>query len=419
MEHNWAGNITYRAARFHQPETVEQVQEIVQASRKVRALGSRHSFNRIADTAEDLVSLASLNRIISFDSARRTVTVQAGVKYGQLGEPLHQAGYALPNMASLPHISVAGACATGTHGSGVGNSNLATSVSAMQLVTAEGELVEVSRAADGGQFQGMVVALGGVGIVTRMTLDLLPTFTVRQDLYENLPIAHVQDNLEDIISSGYSVSLFTTWRAPHFEQVWVKSHVRDDSAFAFGSDFFGAAPAQAPLHPIATMDAANCTEQLGVPGPWHERLPHFRMGFTPSSGQELQTEYFVARENGVAAIEAIAGIRKQIAPLVQISEVRTIAADTLWMSPSYNRASIAIHFTWVNDWDAVQPVLPLIEARLAPFQARPHWGKLSTMPPAQVQALYERLPDFRQLLTTYDPQGKFRNPFLDTYIFGT
>jgi xylitol oxidase len=182
-------------------------------------------------------------------------------------------------------------------------------------------------------------------------------------------------------------------------------------------EWFGAKLATANLHPIAALSAENCTAQLGSCGPWYERLPHFRLEFTPSSGEELQSEYILPRKHALAAFHAVDDLRDQIAPLLLVSEIRTIAADTLWMSPCCEEDCVAIHFTWKQDWDAVQQVLPRIEAGLAPFEARPHWGKLFTMQPAHLQSLYRKLPEFRQFLASYDPTGKFRNSFLDTYIF--
>jgi xylitol oxidase len=414
---NWAGNYTYGAARLHYPETVEQVQGIVARGRKLKALGTRHSFNGIADTSEDLISLERLAPLVAIDRERRTVTVAAGVRYSQLCQELHREGYALHNLASLPHISVAGACATATHGSGDRHGNLATAVAALEMVTAGGEMVVLSRQQHGDHFQGAVVGLGGLGVVTKVTLDIVPAFVMRQDVYQNLPLARLADHFEAIVSSAYSVSLFTDWRKATFNQVWLKRPVTEDTAFALEPALFEATPATNHLHPIAALSAVNCTAQMGVHGPWHERLPHFRMAFTPSSGEELQTEYLVPRQHAVAAFRAIDRLREHVAPLLQISEVRTVAADTLWMSPCYQQACVAIHFTWQKDWPAVRKLLPLIEEELAPLHARPHWGKLFTMPPARLQSLYERLPDFQQLLRHYDPQGKFRNAFLDTYVY--
>jgi len=414
---NWAGNYTYSAARFHAPETIEQLQDLVLRSSKLRALGSRHSFNGIADTTADQISLEHFDQVLALDRERNTVTIEAGMKYGQLGQYLHGQGYALHNLASLPHISVAGACATATHGSGNGNGNLATAVAAIELVTANGNLVVLSRERDGQAFQGAVVGLGGLGIVTKMTLDILPTFAVQQEVYENLPVAQLDAHFEDIVSSAYSVSLFTDWGHGQVNQVWLK-RLADSTALALAPTFFEATLAAQQRHPIDSLPGDPCTPQMGVPGPWNERLPHFRMDETPSNGEELQTEYFVPRQNAVVALRAIAELHEQIAPFLMISEVRTIAADTLWMSPCYQQDSVAIHFTWKLNWPEVQKLLPLIEARLVPFNPRPHWGKLFTMPPAQVQSLYAKLPDFQELLRLYDPQGKFRNTFLDTYIFG-
>jgi len=415
---NWASNYIYRAAHIHEPETVEQIQELVMRSVKIKALGTRHSFNDIADSSGDIISLKRFDKIVALDQARHTVTVEAGVRYGQLAVWLHGKGYALHNMASLPHISVAGACATGTHGSGDRHGNLATVVSGMEVVTANGELVVFSRAEHAEEFEGIVVGLGGLGVITRLTLDVSPTFEMRQDVYENLPLATLEEHFDELTSSAYSVSLFTDWRNANFNQVWLKRHVSDESSLKVERELFGARPATSHLHPIATISAENCTEQMGVHGPWFERLPHFRMDFTPSSGEELQSEYLIPRQHAIAAFRIVDQLREQIAPLLQISEVRTITADNLWMSPSYKRDCVAIHFTWKKDWDRVREVLPIIEDQLVQFHARPHWAKLFTMPAARLKSLYEKLPDFQQLLQRYDPQGKFRNEFLNRYIWG-
>lgn len=416
---NWAGNYTYRAARLHRPATVEQIQELVLNSQKIKALGSRHSFNEIADSAGDLISLERFTKIVAVDPERRTVTVEAGVRYGDLARWLHEAGFALHNMASLPHISVAGACATATHGSGNQHGNLATAVSAIELVTGNGDLVVLSREENRDQFEGAVVGLGGVGVVTRLTLDISPTFLMQQDVYENLPLAELEEHFEELSSCAYSVSLFTDWRDSTFNQVWLKRHVPDGISIKADPGLFGAKLATTHLHPIPPLSAEHCTEQLGICGPWYERLPHFRMGFTPSSGEELQSEYLLPRQYAFAALQAVAQLREHITPLLQISEVRTIAADNLWMSPCYEQDCVGIHFTWKKDWEQVRTLLPMIEERLAAFEARPHWGKLFTMPPERVQSLYQRLPDFQRLLRHFDPQGKFRNAFLDRYIFGS
>ena len=416
---NWAGNYMYRAAQIHKPETVEQIQELISRSNQLKALGTRHSFNDIADSSGDLVSLEHFDKILELDRERCTVTLEAGVRYGNLARWLHKKGYALHNLASLPHISVAGACATATHGSGDRHGNLATAVSAMEVVTGKGEVVVLSRERDPEQLEGAVVGLGGLGVITKITLDVSPAFQMQQDVYENLPIAVLEEHYDELTAEIYSVSLFTDWRSSTINQVWLKRHVPDGISVKAEPEVYGARLATNHLHPIASLSAENCTEQLGICGPWFERLPHFRMEFTPSSGEELQSEYFVPRQHIFAALRAIDALHEHITPLLQISEVRTIAADNLWMSPCYKQASVGIHFTWKQDWENVRNVLPRIEQALAPFYARPHWAKLFTMSPARLQSLYEKLPDFQQLLQQYDPQGKFRNEFLDKYIFGT
>ena len=402
---------------MYTPESVEEVQQVVKSCSQVKALGTRHSFNEISDSDHDQISLWNLKEM-ELDRKSRTVTVGSGVAYGQVAPYLQRHGYALHNLASLPHISVAGARSTATHGSGIKNGNLATVVSALEMVTADGELITLSREKDGERFQGAVVDLGGIGVVTKLTLDVEPTFEVRQIVYENLPFGALENHFEDIFSSGYSVSLFTDWQNHRVTQAWLKSRVEPGDSSTIKPDLFGAKPATERLHPLPGHSAENCTEQLGISGPWFERLPHFRMNFTPSSGDEMQSEYFLPREKGYQAILAVEKLRDHITPHLMVSEFRTIAADNLWMSACYQRSCMAIHFTWKPEWPAVKQVLPMIEEQLAPFDARPHWGKLFTMPPAKLQRLYPKLPDYQAMLKEYDPQGKFRNQFLNTNILG-
>jgi alditol oxidase len=413
---NWAGNIRFNTDRVHHPETVGEVQEIVRNSRQVRVLGSRHSFNTIADSTGDLISLDRLEPLLEIDAQRRQVTIDGGVTYGQLAPRVCAAGFALHNTASLPHITVAGACATATHGSGSRNGILGSRVAAMEIVAGDSSLRTMSRADHGDSFAGAVVGLGGLGVVTRLTLDVAPTFDMAQVVYENLPLAEVEEHFDAIMSSGYSVSLFSDWRERRFNQAWIKT-VAPSTDLASPA-FYGATLAPTDVHPLPTLDPSACTPQMGLVGPWHERLPHFRAEFEPSYGEELQSEYFVPRAQAPDALRAIDGMRGAIAPLLQMSEVRTIAADDLWMSPFYRRDCVALHFTWRYDWEGVQQLLPRIEERLAPFDARPHWGKLFTIPAPTLQARYERLSEFRALLQSFDPKGTFRNTFLETFVFG-
>ncbi len=412
---NWSGNYTYSTDRLHQPQTIEQVQQVVKSCSKLRALGARHSFNGIADSTENQISLAHLDQMV-LNRGANTVTVGAGVTYSRLAPYLDGQGFALHNLASLPQISVAGAIATATHGSGNKNGNLATAVTELEIVTADGKLVLLSPQRDGDKFNGAVVNLGAIGIVTKVTLAVQPTFQVSQVVYENLSMDQLQHHLEEIFASGYSVSLFTDWQNHRIGQVWVKRRVAAEIQFA--PELLGATLATRKLHPIPGHSAESCTEQLGIPGPWYDRLPHFRINFTPSSGDELQSEYLIPRERGYEAILAVEQLRDHITPHLFISEVRTVEQDDLWMSTAYQRPTMAIHFTWKPEWPAVKNVLPMIEEKLAPFHARPHWGKLFTMSPSRIKPLYPQLTSYQGLLAHYDPNGKFRNRFVDTNIYG-
>jgi len=416
---NWAGNLEYGTDRLYSANSLEQVRDYVKKQSKLKVLGTRHCFNNIADSTHNILSLKSMDEVVALDPEAHTVTVNAGITYGQLCPYLHTRGFALHNLASLPHISIAGACSTATHGSGEKNGNLATAVSALEIVTAASEVVKLSRQIDGEAFRGAVVGLGALGVITKITLDVQPTFMMRQYVYENLPLGEMRDHFDAIESSAYSVSLFTDWQKQGINEVWIKSRVEEGQAFEATSEFFGAKRAIRNLHPIAELSAENCTEQMGVPGPWYERLPHFRMGFTPSAGKELQSEYFVPRRHAVEAILAVERLHDQVSPHLMISEIRAIAADNLWLSPCYEQPCVTIHFTWKQDWPAVRKLMPVIEKELAPFNARPHWGKLFTTSPAELKSIYKKIPEFVQLSKKYDPQGKFRNEFLNTNIFSS
>lgn len=413
---NWAGNLTYSTGNVFEPKSVEEVQDVISKCEKIRALGTRHCFNSIADSEANLLSTKNLNSIISLDAGNKTVTVGAGIRYGELCDHLHKNGFAVHNLASLPHISVAGACATATHGSGVTNGNLSKSVVALEFVDARGNVVSLSRENDGDKFHGAIVSLGSLGVVTKVTLELVPTFSMQQEVYLGLPVQQLAENFDAVMSAGYSVSLFTDWQTDKINQVWIKRMVREGESFNVPKEFYGASLATRNVHPIIEISAENCTEQMSVTGPWYERLPHFKMGFTPSSGEELQAEYFVPKDKAVDAIMAVQTLKDEIKPVLMITEIRTIAADDLWMSPAYQQDSVAIHFTLNQNTEGVMALLPKIEEKLSPFNVRPHWGKLFTIDPGILQARYKRISDFRKLMQEYDPDGKFQNEFISRNI---
>lgn len=406
---NWAGNITYLSDNLHEPSTLDELKAIIIANDRIKGQGTNHSFNGIDNSTFGFVKLTKMNKVVSLDETNMTVTVEAGMRYGELCRYLEPKGYALHNLASLPHISVAGAIATSTHGSGDGNGSLSTAVRGMKIMMANGEIVEV-----GEDLSAATVHLGALGIIAEVTLAMQPSFQVRQYVYQHLPMQNLKDNFDAIFSSGYSVSLFFDWATENINQVWVKKRVTPEDPADAPAELFGAKLATKDLHPIESISAVNCTPQMGVAGPWHERLPHFKLDFTPSAGEELQAEYFVPRRNAYAAIQAVYELRDKVNPLIQISEVRSIAADDLLMSPFRNQDSIAIHFTWKKDWEKVKEVLPLIESALAPLDLKPHWGKLSVM---DYREKYDGLKEFQALVKKYDPNGKFKNEFLERTIY--
>lgn len=415
---NWAGNVEFSTGTLHRPTSIAELQRLVASSARIRALGTGHSFNEIADTTGTMLSVAGLPTRVDIDSQTGSVTVSGGTRFAELGGDLQRAGFALANTGSLPHISVAGACSTGTHGSGNTLGNLSTFASAVELVTADGELVTYSRATDPDRFDGMVLALGALGIITALTLDIVPTFTVRQDVYNGLSHEGFLGHFEEVMAAGYSVSVFSTWRTPRTHQIWVKSRTEPTDSSPAAPTLHGAILAVAEQHPVEEMSAEHTTQQFGVPGPWNERLPHFRAEFTPSTGEEIQSEYLLPRAQAGAALQALEDITANIAAVLQVGEIRTTAPDELWLSPSHQRDTVGLHFTWIKDEAAIAPVVAAIEDRLSVFDARPHWGKRFTVPPAAIARLYPRLNDFRDLMEQMDPTGKFRNQMIERLILG-
>ena len=407
---NWAGNVVFSTGVLHRPTSIPELQEIVARSRRVRALGAGHSFNRVADTAGALISVADLPADISIDAASATAEVPAGGSYADVSRVLEARGWALPNLASLPHISIAGACCTGTHGSGVHLGCLASHAVAVEFVRADGELVRVGRGDPA--FPGSVLTLGALGIMTRLRLAVVPSFAIKQTVWVDLPLASAAEHFDAIMASAYSVSMFRDWTRPGLiDAVWLKS-LSDDPAADLST--WGARPATTALHPIPGQDPAPATEQFGNAGPWHLRLPHFRPEFAPSVGNEQQSEYFILREYGPEALAALA--RLDLARSLYVCEIRTVAADGLWLSPCRDRPSVAIHFTWINDDEAVAASVAAVETALGHLDVRPHWAKVFRMPPEQLQPHYPDLPRFRDLADRHDPGRKFGNPFLARYI---
>lgn len=410
-ETNWARNYAFRPATVHRPSTLEEVQGIAAGARRVHVLGSRHSFHGMADSLE-LISLDALPPNVVVDGSSRTISCSAGLTYATLARALAARGLALRNLASHAHFTVGGAVATATHGSGDASGNLATAVAGLELVTSGGEIVEASRG--DAEFEGLVVGLGALGAVTRITLDVEPAYEVRQRVFEGLAWEALLDHFDEIMGAGYSVSVFTGW-GDAVEQVWVKSRVTDAHETVRG-DLFGAVPSTVERHPELGVDPVDCSPQLGRPGPWFDRLPHFRIGFTPGTGDQLQSEYLVPRRHGKAAILAMRALADRIRPVLRVGEIRTIAADRLWMSPQYGEDTVGLHFTWTLDQAAVERVLVDIETALGPLQARPHWGKLFLAGAPTIALLYERLPDFKRLAGRLDPRGAFGNAWLKTHV---
>ena len=406
---NWSGTVTFQDASAEYPEDIDSLKQTISSSAKVRARGSAHCFNSIADTNSVSINLEKMPADIQIDKDARTVRVPAGLKYGELATALHERGWAIHNMASLPHISVAGAVATATHGSGAENGNLATSVRSLELVLPDGSTKRISQGDE--DFEGYVVGLGLTGVVVNLDLAIEPTFSISQTVYRGMSRETYAANIKEIMSLAYSVSYFTTWAAAGGGEVWAKFK----SGSTAPTELFEAYPATSNRHPLPGLNPEPCTEQMGVSGPWHLRLPHFKMEFTPSAGDEIQSEFFVDIKDAPAAFAALEQIAPQINEILWVSEIRAIAADQLWMSPHFQRDSIGIHFTW-KKVDAVYEMVKVVESVLAPFKYRPHLGKVFSASPQYLASVMPKMADFKKLINEIDLTNKFGNEFTDKLL---
>ena len=406
---NWSKNVDFNDRGYLQPDSLTELQELIRSNAKIRARGTAHCFNEIANTSSYAINLAKMPRVIEVSAETKSVKVSPGLTYGELAPVLHSQGWALNNLASLPHISIAGSISTGTHGSGIKNQNLANQVLSLDMVTAEGELRHLDRTSPA--FNALVVGLGLGGIVYQYELKIEPTFEVRQVIYPDIPLDVLQRSFDQIMGSAYSVSYFTDWSSAQVGNLWCK--FRDDEVIP--ESIGGSGKADKKFHPIPSVDPVACTEQLGVPGHWHDRLSHFKLEFTPSVGEEIQTEFFVDRKDAAAAIEAVSQLGSEITPLLWITELRTFAADNLWLSGAYERDCLAIHFTW-KKLDAIYPVIEKVEAALRPFNYRPHWGKVFTADATYLKSVYPKMAEFQALVQALDPTKKFENSFTRTFL---
>lgn len=407
---NWAGNIEFQDDKTLAPKSIAEIQNIVLTNPKVRARGSAHCFNTIADTKYVALVLDQMPKEIIIDKEKKSVTVSAGLKYGEVAEELHKNGWALHNLASLPHISIAGAIATGTHGSGANNGSLATAVKSFDIVLADGSLRNVN-SSEGDLYYGGVIALGLVGIVVRMELEIRPTYNLGQNVYLGMKRDNFRDNFDAIMGSGYSVSYVTTWQQEIAGEVWVKFlEGRTPPEVLFGSHC-----ATEKLHLLKHHSPEPCNDQLGIIGPWHLRLPHFKMEFTPSSGSELQSEFFVNKDHAKSALLELEAIADQISIPLLGSEIRTIASDNFWMSPQYKSDNVALHFTWKQVPETFEAVKE-IEKILKPFDYRPHLGKIFTATPSYISSVFPKFKDFQELICQIDPSNKFGNEMTERFF---
>lgn len=415
VQKNWSGVYTYAAPEILHPTSLDEVRRIAAEAPKVHAVGARHCFNGIADSAV-MISLDRMPMPFEIDAGASTVTINPGMRYHELNLALDEAGLALHNTASLPHITVGGATATATHGSGDKLGNLSTAVVALEIVGSDGETHRFAKGDP--DFDGTVVNVGALGVVTSMTLQVQPTYLMRQEVFLDLPWDVAFDHFDEIMSCGDSVSLFTNYRDA-VNELWVKTRVADDDDWQPRAELFGARAATTQVHPVTELDGTWCTEQLGVPGPWRLRMPHFQVEALGDAGDEMQTEYMLARADAPAAFRALKEqVSELVRPYIFAAEVRSVAADDLWLSSAYQREPICLHYATKADLAMPNEVIPVIEQVLAPYAPRPHWGKLYVATAEELAPRYPKMADFRALADRLDPRRAFRSPFLIEQVLG-
>lgn len=404
--HNWSRNIYFEENEYFQPESLIELQDLVRSKSSIRARGSAHSFNEIANTKSCAINLAKMPKVIEINQDNKSVLASAGLTYGELAPALHKKGWALSNLASLPHISIAGSISTGTHGSGIRNKNLANQVKSIRFIDHQGQLHQIEQSSP--DFNALVIGLGLGGIVYQYELSIEPTFQISQVVYPDIPIEILQSNFEEIMGVAYSVSFFTDWSTKNIGNLWCKFH-SDENIL---DEISGYSQATQKYHPIPSMDPIACTDQFAVEGNWYERLPHFKIEFSPSVGDEIQSEFFIDRKDAAAAIDAISKLGSEISPLLWITELRTIAADELWLSGAFQRETLGIHFTW-KKMPEIYAVISKVEQALLPFNYRPHWGKAFSSNPSHLHRAFPRMSQFFELIQKIDPEEKFYNEFVE------
>lgn len=411
---NWAGTIAYEARERYAPTSVEQVQQLVRdaaaAGRRVRVVGTRHTFNDLTDTDGVHLSLRDLPRVLRLTPEGDGVVIDGGATYTEVNRFLAQHDRALANLASLPHITVAGAIATATHGSGDAQPSLASAVRSLTHVTPTGALHTISRGEPG--FERYPVHLGLFGPVVELTLDVVPAFTVATTVYEGLSYDVAVEHLDELTHDLYSFSLAPNWADGGRSLLFAKRLAGQ----AAPHEWFGATAARSPRHPSPGADTAAVTEQLGAAGPSSKRLTHFRSEFEPSVGDEIQSEYLVPRRHARAALRALPDFSGVFAQLAHSMEIRTVAGDDLPASPFHAGDTLAVHVTWRRDPARVAAFLPQLESALEAFDARPHWGKAFVTSPERLRQLFPRLPEVDDEARRHDPDGVFRNRWIERVV---
>jgi FAD-linked oxidoreductase len=441
---NWAGTATATPARWAQPrseaEICAAVKEAAAAGLPVRALGSGHSFTAAAATSGLALDLSLWTGVTAADTRTGLVTVRSGTTLRALNAALAEFGLALANLGDIDAQTIAGALATGTHGTGARLGGLATQIEALDLVLADGSLVSCSASARPDLFAATRVGLGALGVVTAVTLRCVPSFTLAAD-ERPMPVEQV---IEEFGALAAANDHFEFYWFPYGRQALVKRNNRVPSGGpaavpagrAAGRAAVPAGRAAAPMpgwrrfweFEVMENAAFGTLCRLGRAAPRLvpalNRLSSaalsarsytdasYRVFVTPRRVHFVESEYAVPRESlpGVLA-ELRRAVPRLADPVMFPVEVRVAAADDIWLSTAYGRDSayIAVHQYAGLPYRAY---FDLFESVVAPVAGRPHWGKLHSLDAGRLGPLYPRFEDFRRVRAEVDPEARFGNAYL-------
>lgn len=409
---NWSGSVQSQPSRFASPRTEDELATIVRGAAKVRVVGAGHSFMPLCATPGVLLNLADLDSPVEIAADNASAWVPAGWSLQRLTAALWERGYSLPNQGDINPQSMAGATATGTHGTGAELGSLSTFARAFRLVLADGSIVECSTEQRPELFEAQRLSLGLLGVATRIRVDILPAYHLEERV-ERVPFAAAIENFENVARTHRHAEFFVF---PYADEVIMKTlhpaaeprdfrepSASDETIFRFCCDVTAAAPAVARVLQRQLMKLIRPSRRTG---------PAYRIFPSERTVSFEEMEYEMPRAAGLDTLqEAIAWVRKRKLPVAFPFEFRWVAGDDIWLSP-FNQgpgASISMHQYSRMEW---RKLLAAAEPIFRGNGGRPHWAKRHTLTTRDVFALYPMAERFCKVRAQFDPAAKFANAHL-------